>query len=357
MRSRKLISTMLLALAFLVFAASIVISFLFFQFDYPVKKNTEESHSIDVPLENLIPGNTTANIAQFIIPEDRADIRKNYGSFCSCKDDVFYYTEQRNKQYIMRNSLANPDAGAPIAEGYDASYLSVYNNTLYFIGAKDTEKYKIYSCGLNGGTVDLVKEEDSNITSMVSNSNYLYYTTDNSPSVNYLCYDGKRAGVLLNKTSNNSNIKLIGSKAQYLYYLSESGTYELNLLDMSERVLSHQCCSLYQYPMITDKGLLYFSDLSSKEYVLAPFTGGETFKVFDSSFFSGFPRTISYDSGYLFVLSNDSVYYTALGESNASQIKGVTVTEKGTFRIANGYCIYNDDEKISSVGINWILAT
>lgn len=357
MKAKNPVGIMLLVLAVVVFIASVIVSFKFFQFDYPVTENVKSTHSIDIPLENLVPGNTTANIAQFVIPEERADIRQNFGSFCEYGNSIFYYKKQKKKQYIMRNDLSSPDGGAPIVEGYDASYFCIYNGNLYFIGTKEKQKSKIYTCGLNGGAVEPIKEDTEDVISLVSNSNFLYYTTKNRNSIFYLSYDGKKDGVLLNLTGNCSNIRLIGTKAQFLYYVCESGAYEVNLLDMSSRLLSHQCSSLYQYPMITDKGLMYFSDLSSHSYMLAPFTGGEPVKVFDSSIFDNNVRTLSYDSGYLFVLSDDSVYYTSLGEGNASQIKGVTVTENGTFRIADGYCVYNDGDKISSVGINWILAS
>lgn len=344
--------------AIAIFILSIIFSCLFLKLPNTISNEVSKSnYDITISYDRLISGTASGNLNQHIVSKD-----ESYLNGIGCvKNGFFYtYTYENNKSYLCKAPIANVSDKYPILEGFELSYINVVDSAIFFIGrpSGSVEKFAIYSIGIEGGNLHKIPIDINNsITSLASNSNYLYFTVDYEPYIYSSTIDGSNVETLLSFPSGCTGIHLFGVDKTNLYYVSDNGAGKIDVSNAKNNILAPDCTSIIQEPILTDFGIFYFNDLSKSEYVNVSEDGSSTSRIFNSKeLTSSQIDNINYSSDYLFVQIDDGIYYSKIGTSSFEKLKGVVVDHNTNFFMNNEYCIYQKDGKWLSININWLLS-
>lgn len=361
---KNVFDLILCVLLVLIFMLSVLFSFKFFNFSYiQAEANDNSTQKLTLSYDKLIEGNSSSNLAQYKISE--TNNRISYGDVCIKSKYIYFQKEKNNKKYLMKSSENNPSNEYPILEGYDISYINVSGNMLYFIGkeSNSTEKNKIYMMGTEGENIDAIKTEfDTDISSLVTNSNYLYFTVEGNPNIYTVHMDGGKISQLACREPGGTDIRIFGIDKNYLYCVTGTACYKIAFDNLSVTKITDSCYSIYQSPLLTSDGILFYESLSEKDYMYVSKAGGPISKLFNKAqltkTLSGQNiREVNYAEGYIFlVTTGNDIYYTKLGSSELKQLKGIMPADTGRVFFDNEYCVVEGDDILNSLNINWLLS-
>lgn len=346
------------ASAALVFILSVFLSYQFLKLPQIFENSESKSnHDITISYDRLISGTTSGNLNQH-----RSDKigSLNYGIGC-VKDNYFYnYKKNNGKSYLIKASLTDVSNGYPILEGYEASYINIVDSLVFFIGrpAGSAEKLSIYSIGTEGGNLHkLPINTGETITSLITNSNYLYFTVEYDSHIYSSTLDGSNVEHLLSFPSDCSGITLFGVNKAELYYVSDEGMGKIDVKTAQNAKITETCTSVLQEPILTNFGVFYFDSLSKEKYIHIPNGNTSPTIVFNSNDISSTPiDNINYSSDYIFILLDNGIYYSKVGDTSFEKLKGVDADVNSPFYLSNEYCVYEQDSEWRSININWLLA-
>ena len=349
----------------IVFSVSVYLSYQFLTYDYnSPNSGLSDNRSITVPYDGLIEGSTSGNMAQYML--DSSKNRKSYGSFCVKSKYMYYKKEDRNKTYLIKSAVDSPSSEYPILEGYDVEYINVADGRLFFIARlAGTFDYKrIYSMNLEGGDMSAFEMDfRRSVSSLVTNSNYLYFTIEGDPSIYSVSLDGKKVDRLASFTDDEIGVRLFGIDKSHIYFINDSYMGKVDFSSGEKTKLTNECFSLYQYPILTSNGIMFYSSISNTDYMFISKAGGPSTKLFNVSQIGSILETedpvryVNYSSGYVFLVVGQSIYYTPFGSSDLSLLKGMTLSDGGSVFFNDEYCIGETDDGIRSININWLLST
>lgn len=358
------IDFILCVLLAVVFAASIFVSYKFLTYDYKSSESTlDDNRSITVPYDGLIEGNTSGNMAQYMI--DGSKNRVSYGSFCVKSKYMYYKKEDRNKAYLIKSSVDNPSSEYPILEGYDVEYINAVNNKLFFVArlAGTFDCKRIYTMDLEGGDMTAFDLGFTrSVSSMVTNSNYLYFTVEGSPNIYSISLDGKRINSLASFTDSEIGVRLFGVDKTHVYFVNDGYMGKVDFSTGEKTRLTNDCFGIYQCPILTPDGIMFYSSISNTDYMFISKAGGPASKLFNAAQVQkiletdSFVRYVNYSSGYVFLVIGQNVYYAPFGSSELNLLKGITLSENGRAFFSDEYCIGETEDGLKSININWILS-
>lgn len=346
-----------------IFSLSVYLSFMFFNFNYIMGITPNDNQKITLSYDKLIEGNSSSNLAQYRLSE--TNNRVSYGDFCVKSNSIYFQKNKNKKTYLMKSSKTNPASESPLLEGYDISYINVSNNMVYFIGKKQDSKSasKIYMMGAEGESFQEIETElTKDITSLVTNSNYLYFTVDGSSKVYTSSMDGQKVLPLACSDIGGTDIRIFGVDKNFLYCVTGKACVKIDFSTLTTNKITNDCYSIYQSPVLTSDGILFYSSITSDEYLYISKAGGPTSKVLNKTqlkeVFDGKEiRLVNYSEGYIFLVVEKDIYYSKLGSSELKQLKGINPSENGKVFFDTEYCIVEKEDSLSALNINWLLSS
>jgi hypothetical protein len=173
--------------------------------------------------------------------------------------------------------------------------------------------------------------------------------------------DGSKVSALSGSDTGGTDVRLFGVDKTYLYCVTGKSCLKINFSDFSVNKITDDCYSIYQAPILTSDGILFYSSIADSDYVYVSKAGGPYSKIFSASqleeALSGQKiRAVNFAEDYIFLTAGQNVYYTKLGSSELKQLKGITTSETGRVFFDNEYCIAEGDSTLVSLNINWLLS-
>lgn len=360
----RFINIMLAISAFLLFFSSVFFFCSFIRFS-PISETEISSPPAADEYSKLIAGNYSGNLAQYT--SSTISDARFYGQTCCWGSSLYYYQERQGESFLCKAPIATPSSGIPILKGYTISYINATDNKLFFIGndnSEETAMSKIYSINIDGSDFSEVKINDQkqNVTSLVSNNNLIYFTLENDAKI--YCTNTNSTDfidTLFTFPSNHETVKLFGADKDNIYYITDDNIGKIDIIEKVNKKISVECCSIFQSPILIDKGILFLSDLTKPDLMFIPHSG-DPIKIVSKDIISSMSNAslqyVNYSSGFIFLSIDNKIYYFNTQDKTPTlkELQGMP-TFDGRIILTNEYCISPTEKgDYISQNINWLLA-
>lgn len=270
----------------------------------------------------------------------------NNGSFSFGPKYNYLVVQNKNLKDLKKYSKLEED-GKVIFSSNDIKYLNQFGNYLYFV-TTHKNKEKIVKMDIENDDMMYIETSVSNnINSLTIDKNFIYYTVKQDPNI-YRINEDDSIKKVYSDNNFKGNLKTIGINNGFLYFFNSTGAFKLDLNTQECFLVSANISSDIQSPILTNNGIVYFSNLRKDNVSFFDFKDNSNIIMNINNI-----KFYNYIDGFLFLSDGINVYET----SNYIDFKKINEIklENNPFYLSDKYLISVKDSVITTYKINWIL--
>ncbi len=299
-------------------------------------------------------GNSSGNLVQHNYGSDK------FGLVASNNKDIFKYQIKNKTPCLTRTNIKTEEEDI-ILTGYPVKSLNLIKNKLYMIleQIEDNKTYQViaYMDITNNSITPINTTKATEIYSFVSDGENLYYTIKNDNAIYKADKDYAITKIGYSNSKGDTPF-LFGIKEGKLYYVNGIEMCTIGIQTNQIEVISYQYCSIEQYPMLTNSGIISFYNLAHSQIDLIGFDG-IYLKTLVSEDIKTYPHgidSINFSSGYLFFKANESIFYLDK-EGNTQELKDIDSGTENIF-LTDEYIVFEKTKNNTALfsKIIWLLS-
>lgn len=322
------------------------------------KEISEEStEKIEKDKEESQVGNDSGNLIQHYNNQNM------YGLVES--DNKYIYKYQIiNKNKCLTKTDIETNKTDIILTGYEIKGLNLIKDNLYMIVEQYVDDKVCQMIGYintnNLAITTLKTTQSEEIISFSSDGENIYYTVKNDFYIYKVDTDNAIEKLFLSNKKGETPF-ILGINNGKIYYVNGIEMCTLGIHSHKNDIISTQYCSVEQYPILTKDKIICFQNLAHSRLDILNLDG--TFKqtVLDETKINSLSsriESINYSCGYIFLLTNNNIYYLDKKDFKINQLKEA-IPKTNQMYLTDEYIIlekseYGDPEYKKIV---WLLAS
>lgn len=239
---------------------------------------------------------------------------------------IYKYQIINNNKCLTKTNIETKKMDI-ILTGYEIKSLSLVKDNLYMIVEQyvDEEVYQMIGyININNLAITTIKTTQSKeIVSFTSDGDNIYYTIKDDFYIYKVDSDNAVEKLFLSNKKGETPF-ILGINDGKIYYVNGIEMCTLGIHSHKNTIISSQYCSIEQYPILTKDKIICFQNLAHTKLDILNLDGTYKQTVLDETkinTLSSRIKSINYSCGYIFLLTDNNIYYLNKQDFSINQLK------------------------------------